>query len=129
MSILWFLLAGLAVAAFWAVAFITICAMIGASRAFRQMPEALKDAFDRPPDAETIARAVALHEIAAGHRQEHLWVYDPETQVYQPIGSARRIQTLAKIFGEIHVLRYDRETEQFSRETVTPDMPLSEILG
>lgn len=115
------------------VGFATICVAIAANRAARRLPQALREHFDAPPTPEQCERAAMvglMHEIAKGEREfPPTWAYDPGRGYYLPIDTPERIHAMACTHGQVKLLRYDAELQEFSQEWVTPDMPLAEIAG
>jgi hypothetical protein len=104
-----------------AVGFITTVTF----RAANKVAQALKAA---PSSGERLALALLLREIADDQIRYHLWVYDPRLQQYKPAADAAEISFRAREFGEAHVLRYDRELNEFTQTIVTPQMPVAEIM-
>jgi len=62
----------------------------------------------------------------------HVWYFDPRSKSFIPVADEKARLTLrryAKAFGgSVRVARYDRDLEDFVRETITAETPLEEIV-
>jgi len=83
-------------------------------------------------EEEAAFRALLLAISRGAVKNYRVWYYDPTQKTFMYVvddGARRTLRSCAKAFGgSVHVARYDRDLEEFVRETITAETPLEEIV-